>query len=379
MNLLLPLLLAPATRFLVVGGGPNPANNQVALEFNVQHFARILPKDAPYRVLFADGDAGTATVRFTPEGQTPGLKDQYKQPQLPRLDGAASLENVNREIASLASGGKTPVFLYFTGHGTIPKPPNPRLSSFNLWKFENFTAVDFARSLTSFPKDVPIVALMVQCHSGGFAKSLFKDGDPDQPPLNNRFCGFYASIESRSAAGCTPSINTKSYRDFTTYFVAALAGEDRQGQKVSGADYDGNGKVGMNEAFCYALVNDDSIDTPVCTSDEFVRRVVKMPEEEIFATPYSSVLKMATPAQRGALEALSTSAGLKGEDRLAVAFENYPSLGSRDSMDRIRGFRFVRLAKTVVMGSKMASHSDAALRRRYETLIKDEAANPLRP
>ncbi len=378
MNLLLPLLLAPAARFLIIGGGPNPANNQVALEFNVQYTARVMPDKASYRVLFADGNPLTASVRYTPEGKTPGSGDQYRLPQLPRLDGATSKANVDREINALATGGNTPVFLYFTGHGNIPKPPSPRVSYFSLWNFESFTAIDFAYLLNRFPRDVPIAALMVQCHSGGFAKSLFKDGDPTQPPLDNRFCGFYASVESRSSTGCTTSIYIKDYQDFTTFFLAALSGKNRQGEAVTGADYDGNGKVGMNEAFCWALIHDNTIDTPVCTSDEFVRRVVAMPEEEVFATPYSEVLKMATPAQRAALEALSASVNLKGEDRLAVALQRFPSLEPTSSYEQIRGFKFVRLAKTVVLGSRMATHPSTALRRRYEILLQDEAANPLR-
>jgi hypothetical protein len=79
------------------------------------------------------------------------------------------------------------------------------------------------------------------------------------------------------------------------------------------------------------------------------------------------------------LEALSAEAKLTGEDRLAKAVETYPRLTGRDSMETIKGFRFVRLAKTVVLHSRMLKHPDLGLRRRYENLIKDESANPFRP
>lgn len=372
------LALAPY-RTLIVGGGPNADNNQIAIESNVQYCHRSLPKGAACRILFADGNRSSNTVRFTPAGEQPGgFRDLYKRPELPRLDGASSLENVNREISSLASTGTTPVLLYFTGHGNIPRAPAPPLSYFSLWSFEQYSAVDMAQSLSAFPKDVPVVAIMVQCHSGGFAKSLFRNGDPSQPPMDNRFCGFYASVESRSAAGCTSSINTKEYRDFTTYFLAALTGTGRNGERTVGMDYDKNGVVGMNEAFCWTLIKDESIDTPICTSDEFLRRKVSMGEDEIFSTPYSRVLGYANPAQRAALEALSAEARLTGDDRLEKAFEAFPRLTGRDTMETIKGFRFVRLAKTVVLQNQMLKHPDAGLRKRFENLVKDEAANPFR-
>ncbi len=378
MITLLTLLSIAPPRTLIVGGGPNPSNNQIAIESNVQYCAKNLPKGSTVRILFADGDKDSATIRYTPEGERPGPRDKYKSPELPRIDGAASLENVKAEINTLAKGGSSPVLLYFTGHGTIPRPPTPPLSFFNLWKFEQYTAIDMAASIAAFPKDVPVIAIMVQCHAGGFAKSLFKDGDPKQAPMDNRFCGFYASIESRTAAGCTSMINEADYRDFTTYFMGALIGTSRTGQKVAAEDYDKNGFIGMNEAFCWSLINDESIDTPVCTSDEFLRRVVTMPEDEVFATPYSNVLKWATPAQRAALEALSKAADLQGEDRLTKAFATYPRLTDRSTMKEIRGFRFVRLAKTVVLGQRMLQHPDAGLKKRYETLLKDESVNPFR-
>lgn len=379
MTLLLSILVMAPPRTLIVGGGPNAANNQIAIESNVQYCARNLPKGSTVRILFADGEKESPTVRFTPEGEVPGKRDLYKRPQLPRIDGAASLVNVKNEINALATkGGNTPVLLYFTGHGNIPKPPTPPLSFFNLWSFEQYSAVDMAESLAAFSKDTPVVAIMVQCHAGGFAKSLFKGGDPNQPPMDNRFCGFYASVESRSAAGCTSLINTKEYRDFTTYFMGALIGSTRTGEKVVAEDYDKNGFIGMNEAFCWSLINDESIDTPICTSDEFLRRVVNVSEESIFATKYSDVLKWATPAQKAALESLSASANLTGEDRLAKAIQTYPRLTDRDTMQAIRGFRFVRLAKTVVLHHQMEKHPSAELRRRYETLLKDEAVNPFR-
>ena len=377
----LPLLLAPATRTLIVGGGPSKRYNQVAIESNVRYVGRVLPKEWPLRVLFADGDASAETVRYTPEGGTEGKDDRYRAPQLSRLDGPARLDAVRKEVAALAAApSKSPVLLYFTGHGSLAPNLRPDTSQFDLWGRERIIVPELAESLAAFPKDLPVVALMVQCHSGGFAKLIFRNGDPGQGLAQNRVCGFYASIEPRLAAGCTPAVNEAYYRDFTTYFVAALTGQDRLGRKSTGADANKDGKVGMNEAFCWALANDDSIDTPVCTSDEFLRYAVKTTDAEVFATPYADVLRWAAPEQRAALESLSASIKLGGEDRLKGAYARYVPIGDEEEdMDRVRGYRFVRLAKSVVLGHAMAKMGDGAIRKRYQALLRDESANPLRP
>ena len=54
------------------------------------------------------------------------------------------------------------------------------------------------------------------------------------------------------AAGCTPEINEAEYQDFSSHFFAALTGRDRVGRAVTGADYNQDRRVSMDEAFaCY--------------------------------------------------------------------------------------------------------------------------------
>jgi hypothetical protein len=141
--------------------------------------------------------------------------------------------------------------------------------------------------------------------------------------VDRPFCGFFATTPDRMAAGCTPEINEANYKDFTSYFFAALVGKDRTGKAVSATDFDKNGVVGMDEAFIYALIHEDSVDVPVITSDFFLRRFVTMKDDDVAATPYSKVREMAAPAQRGALDALSTALSATGEDRLETALADY--------------------------------------------------------
>jgi len=380
MLTLLPLLLAPP-KVLIVGGGPNKEYNQVAIESNVRYFARILPKEWPYRLLFADGTTTAETVRYTPAGETDPRKDKYRAPDLPQLNGPSRPDEVVKEVSAIATAQPASVLLYFTGHGSIARDIRPATSQFDLWGNSRVAVPALAKSLSGIPNNVPVTVLMVQCHSGGFAKLLFTDGDPTKPPIDNRLCGFYASTEQRYAAGCTSAINEADYKDFTSYFVAALTGEDRLGKKWTGqADYDHNGKIGMNEAYCWSLVNDESIDTPVCTSDEFLRDVLNVEDKDIFSAKYSDVLKWATKAQRAALEGLSSILKLEGEDRLSTSYTKYLRLDDdEEDLTPIRGYRFIRLAKSVVLAHQMAKFPDRAVKKRFETLLADEAQNPLRP
>ena len=145
--LLVPLLLSVSPpRVLIVGGGPSRKYNQAAIESNVRYVARVLPPGAPLRVLFADGDATHATVRYTPKGGQEDRDDLYRRPALPRLDGPALLPNVGREIAGLAQGA-SPVLLYFTGHGGLAEDLRPDTSEFDLWRRNRLAVPELARLL----------------------------------------------------------------------------------------------------------------------------------------------------------------------------------------------------------------------------------------
>ena len=136
--------------------------------------------------------------------------------------------------------------------------------------------------IETLPQRVPVTLVMAQCFSGGFANVIFRKANPGAP-LNGRvIAGFFAAESDREAAGCGTETNSPLYQDFSSYFFGALCGRDKLGNHVTGADYDGNGKVSCYDAYCYAMIHDDSIDTPVCTSLIFLRRFADMPDARIF-------------------------------------------------------------------------------------------------
>jgi hypothetical protein len=305
----------------------------------VRYVASVLPPQTPRKVLFADGSAEHSTVRYlTPGDESPGGQildlllagpddelgpTALRPPTLGALiDGAARKRDISQAFDEARGQSTTlPVFLYFTGHGS-PDHQGGENNRFDLWGGDGLTVRELAAEIAKLPAEQPVTLVMVQCFSGSFGNLVFEGGDPDAAPVERPLVGFFATVKDRVAAGCTPEVNEAEYHDFTSYFFAALSGRDRTGKSVQGADYDGDGRVGMNEAFVYALINDPSIDVPMTTSEVFLRRFVPVRDDwQVFRpSRYSDVEAWADPGQRQALQRLSSELGLSGEDRLAVAY-----------------------------------------------------------
>lgn len=357
--------LSATPRIVIVGGGPNPEHNQVAIESNVRYVRKLLPPGAVRTTLFADGDATRATVLYAEDPKplsdgervfgllTEGRDGDnaftmhYRKPNLGgALDGASRRTDLTRVFTQLqqeASGtaANRPLFLYFTGHGS-PDEGSRENNVYDLWgKDERLSVRDLATQIARLPSSVPVTLVMVQCFSGAFGNLLFEGGDPKGKLIDRDIAGFFATIKERVAAGCTPEVNEAEYHDFTSYFFAALTGQDRVGRRVTGADYNGDGRVGMDEAYCYALANDESIDIPVCTSDVFLRRFAPLKDAEIFQTRYTEARSWATPAQRAVLDALSARLKLSSEDRLSVAYNREFRGGGEESAGEQGGTRRV--------------------------------------
>jgi hypothetical protein len=337
-----------------------------------------MPASSQYRVLFTDGSRDSQNVQF----RTPARVLAYRAPDLPRLDGAADLPAVRAGLAAVADEARrqpaADVLLYFTGHGSPDRRSEYANNWFSLWTGGRFTVSELAKSMEAFPPATPISLVMVQCFSGAFGNVLFAGGDPKGALIEQQVAGFFAAVPERVAAGCTPAIEEAEYKDFTGYFFAALTGQDRMGRPVAGADYDRDGRVGMNEAFAWTLVHDDSIDTPVCTSDTFLRRFVPMADSEIVKIPYGTLSSWATPAQRAALEGLSTALRLAGDDRVAVAFDRFGRMRPNSMVIAdVRLIRFVNLSRSVALAHTLDVSGDAATKRRFAALLVAEGRNPL--
>ncbi len=364
-------------RVLMLGGGPDLAHNQTAIESNVRYVARLLPPNAGTRVLFFDGKTQSKDVLC----EDANGRQYYRVPQLPRLDGPDTLLAVKSEFRALASGpASAPALIYATGHGS-PGDETLDNNDYDLWNGGYLSVRELAGEIKTLPESTPVTLVMVECFSGSFGNLLFENGDPKAPLINRDLCGFFASVSARPAAGCTPEINEADYHDFTGYFFEALSGKSRLGKPVTGADYNGDGKIGMDEAFAYALIHDNSIDTPVCTSDVFLRRFVPAPNFGFVKTPWSDLVAWAAPAQRAALLALSADLHLSGENRLrdTYALFNKTKVDAED-LPSVHVLRLMHLANSVVLAHRLLTSeapADQPLKVRYQRLKAAEARNCL--
>ncbi|AMV35859.1 hypothetical protein [Planctomyces sp. SH-PL62] len=355
------------THVVTFGGGP-PSHNQISLERNVAYFQRVLSKlglgGIRHDIYFGDGGAGPSVQHRMPEGDEQRLARalglilfndddgdlRYSTVDIPGLVGPSSVANLDawfEQVGRALPPGER-LFFYFTGHGG-PDPKGgdqPRNTSLVMPGTPNAYTVDrLARQLDAMSPDVDVTLVMVQCYSGGFANVIYNEGDPDKGFAPNPRAGFFSTIASRTAAGCTPDISEEDYHEFSTSFFEALAGETRTGKPVVRPDFDGDGRTSYAEAFAHVLLSSDTIDIPTTTSDRLLRDHSRfaLPEDDPDLgllpqdAPWSAVLAAADPAQKAALEGLSQILGLDGEDRLARAREQARRIDPRRNNGRGRG------------------------------------------
>jgi hypothetical protein len=324
---------------LIVAGGPDRESNAAQIEGHARFAGQILPAAARRSVLFADGRPDSPTVLALDLGTVPAARramavllpengldpePQRRKPDLGmKIDGPSRLRDFQRAFAKLAgqaTANPAPVLLYFAGHGTQNEDREAD-SSYDMWGGDELSVHELAADLARLPGRAPVVLVMAQCFSGAFADVLFQQGAPDGALTGRDLAGFFSAHPDRTASGCSTETTAADYQDFSSYFFAALCGHDRFGHPIESADFDGDGRVSLHEAFCYALIHDASSDTPVCTSEAFLRRFAALPAAEIFGQPYGKIRQAATPAQRAALDALSLQLGFTGEQRPLAAYD----------------------------------------------------------
>lgn len=188
----------------------------------------------------------------------------------------------------------------------------------HLWKSTDMSVTEWTEKLDELSPDVPVVAVMVQCYSGGFGNFIFKKGNPANGLAEHPRCGFFSTVPDRVAAGCTPNINEADYREYSSYFFEALCGESRTGQSVTSPDYDQDGRTSFLEAHAYTVLTARTIDIPVRTTDIFLRHASKTKGQDGLLTPNSPVdelVKHATIVEKSVIEGLSREFLLTGTDR----------------------------------------------------------------
>jgi hypothetical protein len=272
---------------IVIGGGPRLGESQGQIERNVLWLQQLLPR-LGYQVdmYFGIGnEPGDDIVYLDPdasdEGPRAALADVFEAPGASRLRykrhavtdvlGSTREEELTPALEKTLAGlaPEAELLLIFNGHGGEGRDVYAD-NTLDLWGPSAITVVELDRILEKAPDQATIRFVLPQCFSGGFASLMYR------PPGNRRLstqnrCGFMSQEAKRGAEGCQLDVGDAEYRDYTTYFFAALAGRSRQGGPLaSDPDLDRDGKVSLREAHWYTLRTAVSYDLSRSTSEVFL-------------------------------------------------------------------------------------------------------------
>jgi hypothetical protein len=310
--------------FLVLGGGYAPSNNEIALEKNILYFQRTLrelghnPVDAS--IFFANGNDGKATIRYLdPQGI-----EKFKVPQIPNLQGASTLVNLQNWMEkTVQASPEKPIFFYFTGHG-IPNKSDLNNNSLTLWDKQLLSVRQLSQILDELPHETSVTVVMAQCFSGSFANLIYQQGNPKLPIALQTRCGFFATIKTLPSVGCTPSVNEADYRDYSSSFFAGLSGRNRIGKVVASADYNKDGKVSYAEAHAFAKVDNKTIDLPISTSESWLQETASSKDVElILQQPIAEIIKNARPEQQYVVNYLVKMFNWNGNQSFGYNLDNF--------------------------------------------------------
>lgn len=331
--------------FLTIGGGYSPSGNQASIESNVLYSQRVLKSTVPdgiNHVYFADGHSKGKDVevldrnavpkpnRLMAEffGSTRNLGLSYRNHRVRNVRGSTRPDTIRTWFDQVGSTMQHSdrLFVYVTAHGSGSRDrSNSHETTIAMWNNTALKMTEFVKLLDQLPEGVEVVCVMVQCHAGGFARLIFNGGDPDAGLASQKRIGFFATVHDRQAAGCTPEVDEESYVEYSTYFWAALSGEDRLGNQIELPDYDNDGKVSLEEAHAFVILTANTIDLPLKSSGEFLTKWGKYGKGESDLlpddAPYSEILKVASPVQKAVLEGLSEQLDLQGDNRVMDAYE----------------------------------------------------------
>lgn len=288
LMLLLPFVTAAETEVWLIGGGSNINNSQGQIEQNVLWLRDLLSrkisilklhtyfgignskgKDVVYWKPIDDDDPAQVIARiFVPVDQ---IGKNYKRHDFKQLDGGTQKDQL---IAKLSKDFEqirksNDVLLVYNGHGGY-RYSNTKYNFLKLWGDTSLTVAELDNLLDKIPQANTTRFILTQCFSGAFYHLIFDDPENEVPAKQNR-CGFMAESAHREAEGCSLGINKSEYRDYTTYFFAALDGQTRLDTELdSNPDLNEDQQVSYREAHLYALQTAQSQDLSRSTSEVYL-------------------------------------------------------------------------------------------------------------
>jgi len=300
---LLPLIPAEGPAVVVFGGGSDASSTPASVEDHVLALVKALARTKP-AILFNDGKPDARSVQVYDEvpdrtgawlgrvlGNDANVGVLYRVPRVTGF-GAATPSGVLGAIAK-ASRSSRGAIVIGAGHGRPKDGDHP--AAIMLWADGALTARDLAAKLDAEKPKGPLALVLGQCHSGAMTEVMHVGADPAEALARPARCVLAAAPADRTAAGCTPDGTDPDARAYLSLIAAALGG-------ASGADMDKNGRVSLAEAHAYALLNDDTVDLPVKSSETWLQAVLGSDDAPDFTK--AVVLARARPEAKWVLEKL---------------------------------------------------------------------------
>jgi hypothetical protein len=269
------------THVSLIGGGNTVDDSQAQIESNVGWLQTLFrDRDIATRTYFGAGNTGEPDVAYlapnaggfdAAEHRPNGPSVQYRPHRLPGVAGSTRkpelTEALRRDFAALSAGDDA--LIIFNGHGGIDHA-DTRNNYLKLWDDGRMTVGDLESLFDAAPQGARVRFVMAQCYSGAFSRLIYDDPQTASGFNGNR-CGFMSEAADRLAEGCGLGLDETEFRDYTTYFFAALGGHTRSGQPIEQpADRDRDGIVSFRESHFYALLNAQSSDLSRSTSEQYL-------------------------------------------------------------------------------------------------------------
>lgn len=284
--------LVAADTAIIVGGGYQLSSSQGQIELNVKWAQEVLKRSGlTVHTYFTDGNdpavdvhvaSGSATgdivASMENEALTRVFSDMryagtdYHSNTVPDLSGGTEVETLLPAISRILSDSSNedlPALLLYNGHGG-PSSGHADDVTLKLWNDTKVTAKEFHALLERNKTDLRFV--LTQCYSGGFHRIAYQNSTEGLALSDAQRCGFTAESSWRIAEGCSASINTDDYRDYTTFFFAAIDGATRDGEPLSSPvkDYDSDGITSLRDAHLHAVEHAHSTDLSRSTSEDYL-------------------------------------------------------------------------------------------------------------
>jgi hypothetical protein len=314
-----------SVRWIVAGGGSEPALNQIQLEQDLVLARQRLSPLGPGRVLFAGGP-GSRAVQVLRGEEAPTLRQRLARILDPRSgrdgryqaaaiapDGPATRGGIVAAVReALAADPVAPLTVYLAGHGSGGRTTAEVI--FRTWGSGDLRMGDLA-ALFDGPHR-PTRVVVTSCYGGAFADLVFERGAPEAGAHEGELCGLFATTWDRVAAGCDPNPERGAQEGYGIHFLHALAGRDREGRPAEGIDLDGDGAVGLLEAHTRAQIASRSLDVPSTTSERWVRHAVEedAPGDALLELPEERALLEGLTARTGAADAAEAAARWRAID-----------------------------------------------------------------